>query len=260
MIYSQEEHKKLVVGDPRFSEIGGLPSDYHPYPNLQKKQLYIRPFTIQELKLLSKSIKTNNVKHVARAIDLCIDFDVNELTIGDFYYILMWERLNSFPKSPVTVQWKCEAEVWKLKEGTNWLDFGIVPDSSEVHLYEKDNCNTENVEALHKVNMQVYELPDEVQMPEGFDYPRVRDLENIKKSLEDPELALLTKGLQWIKGTWEEKIAALDSEEGMEIFDTGSALADTIIHGVAEHATLTCRACKRKVLYPIELNAASFFR
>jgi hypothetical protein len=265
MKYNEREWKELVLSDSRFSEIGGLPSDYHPYPELkQSRKFYIRPFTMAELRLVSKSIATKDIRHIIRAVDLVIDYDVNDLSIGDFYFLLLWLRLHSYPKSPMMVQWPCTNKIYKSIESegqsVRYLESGKEPSEDEKGFFELVECNTQNAEAIHNANTVVHDLPDEVELPEGFDFPRVRDLTDITKALKDPELTMLVKGLQWIAGTWEEKIKKLDGPNGIDLYDTGSALADTFIHGIGEHAVLTCRSCRNKVKYQVELNAASFFR
>jgi hypothetical protein len=263
MKYNEKEWKELVLADSRFSEIGGLPSDYHPYPELkQSKKFYIRPFTMAELRLVSKSIATKDIRHIIRAVDLVIDQDVQQLSIGDFYFVLMWLRLHSYPKSPMMVQWNCTNKIYRSleKSPTRYLESGQEPKEDEKALFEFVDCDTQNAEAIHNANTIVHDLPDSVVLPEGFDFPRVRDLIDITKALKDPELTMIVKGLQWISGTWDEKIKKLDGPNGIDLYDTGSALADTYIHGVGEHAVLTCRSCRNKVKYQVELNAASFFR
>jgi hypothetical protein len=260
MKYNEKEWKELVLADSRFVDIGGLPSDFIAYPELERRSLYVRPFQLTELKLLSKNIVQQDVKHIIRAVDLVIDMDANRLTVGDFYYILMWLRLHSFPKSPISVRWTCDQPVWRTLDGQNFLAWDKTPDSAEGKKWEQLPCDVQNNEAIHNANLKVLELPDGTELPEGFDFPRVGDLAALGEASKDPEMAMLVKGIQWIKGSWTEKVKLAEGPNGMDLYDTGTALAETIIHGVAEEAVLTCRSCGVKTPYKIRLNAASFFR
>jgi hypothetical protein len=260
MQYTDRNWQELVLSSNKYSDIGGLPSDFIAYPELTRKKLYIRPFTIAELKLISKSIVTKDVKHVIRAVDLVIDMPADRLTIGDFYYILMWLRLNSYPKSPLAVQWECNELVYRTRDSTKFLKFSETPSKEELADWVKTPCKTSNNEAIHNANTKVYELPDNTKLPEGYDFPRVCDLQNISLAKNDPELSFLVNGLQWIKGDWDYKLAQLNGVDGVDFYDTGSALNETIIHGVGEKAVLTCKGCGAKADYQVQLNAASFFR
>lgn len=263
MLYSQADHVDKVKNNTSFVDIGNLPSDFIPYT---AKSLFIRPFRVAELKLISKSIVLKNVKHLVRAVDAVIDMDVNELTVGDFYYILMWLRIHSYPKSPIMVQWKCDESIFfrpKKEEGEldKYLRYGQFPPKDNAEEYVKTPCDTANNEAIHFTNVDIHNLPEGLVLPQGFDFPRVKHLQEVQESLKDPELQLIAPAAQWVAGdTWEDKINRLNEDPTLDLFDTASAMQETIVHGVSERATLTCRGCGKKTPYRLKIDALSFFR
>src|SRR5438067_6959958 len=108
MKYNEQE-LRTVLADGRYSDVGNLPSNFYPYPDETK--MYARPFTIKELKLVSKAAILKDMTHLIRAVDLCITLDAGNLSVGDFFYILMWLRIHSMPKTPYVVEWHCKESV-----------------------------------------------------------------------------------------------------------------------------------------------------
>ncbi len=263
MEYLKSDHNRVIKSDPRFTDIGNLPSEFIPY---SQKQIFIRPFTISELKLLSKSIVLKDIKHLIKAVDNVIDIDVNDLTVGDFYYILMWLRLHSFPKSPIMVQWRCDESIYRSlafepnSTQKTYLPAGVAPDEEQMSEFEIVSCNTGNNEAIHMTDITVQSLDEDFVMPEGYDFPRVKYLDDVQKEMINPEMELIAPAAQWISGTWIEKMAKLENDPGLSLFDMATALQETVIHGVSENAILTCRGCKKKSLYLLQINATTFFR
>lgn len=262
MQYTESELKDKVLTDSRFQDIGNLPSNFFPYPNFKK--LYIRPFNFGELKFVSKAAALKEVSHLIRAIDLVISENVNELSIGDFYYILMWLRIHSFPKTPLVVEWHCPEQVLTNKETCV-----IVPNDasfvepSDPENYEMRYCATHNTELIHMTSVEIYSL-DETNfqaLPEGFDFPRVKHLEDIQTAVKDPELQFIAGAAQWIEGdTFADKIKKLEDQPDLSMYNMAFALNEKIQHGVGESTTLTCRHCRGKQPFVIAIDALTFFR
>ena len=256
---------RAVMNDSRYQDIGNLPSNFFPY---DYKQLYIRPFTVNELKLVSKAAVMKELSHLIRAIDLVITEDASNLTIGDFYYILMWLRIHSMPKTPYVVEWHChESVLTNVNDGTIILnDHNFkVPENEED--YEVKDCSTHNSEVIHMTDVEIITLEDDFAgLPQDgaleFDYPRARHLQEIQEALLDPELNLLVGPAQWIKegDTIEDKINILATQSDLQVFDDAAALNESVVYGISETATLTCRACSKKTAHTLMLDALSFFR
>lgn len=256
-----------VLKDPRYSDIGALPSQNRGYP---WKTLYIRPFGLAEFKLVSKAAMLKDMSHMIRAVDLVITQDAAELTIGDFYYVMMWLRIHSLPKTPLVVTWECTAQVLRHKE-TGQIIYNDenfqTPD--DLTLYETVDCDRMNTESLHMVNLEIISLddvpedgtPDPFALPAGFDFPRAKHIQSIREALNDPETTLMVPAAQWVAGnTLVDKFKRLEQADGMELFATGQALVDRMDHGLRETTTLCCANCRVKVPFEVDVNPMSFFR
>lgn len=252
--------------DPRFIDIGELPSRYKPY---DYKDLFIRPFTTKELRLLSKAISLNDLNYMVRAVDLVIDKDAKMLTVGDFYYILMWLRLESFPKTPLIVEWTCPTHVHSHLETKDRLRFGDTPEAHE-HLvadYELVTCGSTNSELIYNSSLEIIHFDEDFVLPDSrLDYPRAGQLQELTEALANPELKLLAGAAQWIRlppgvpNTLEERFKLLDESEDLDFFDALSVANECIVHGLSEFTTLKCRSCRGPQAYRLTIEPLSFFR
>ena len=255
-----------TINDPRYSDIGDLPSQLVPYkgradkPDLTK--LYIRPFEFAELKLLSASIQTQNKRHLVRAVDLVITHDVNDLTIGDFQYVMTWLLLNSFPKRPRTVEWTCSRQVFRNKQTRDLLTYDMEKWPSESVIfadYEPENCNTLNNTLVQLSSFDTKCLDENVPLPEGFDFPRVAILQDTDEALQQPDMAFLVPAAQWMPGdTWEEKVKHLEANfhKMPEALDINKKFE----HGIVEQLEIMCRKCRTKHIHAEPADALSFFQ
>ncbi len=248
--------------------MGNLPSNFFPYPELTDKRIFARAFTVSELRLISKADSLKDVSYLVRAVDLCITLDAGNLTIGDFYYMLMWLRLHSMPKTPYIMEWHCQEVVVVNKETKaiipNDDNFAMPTDEDN---YQIDPCATHNTEIIHMSNVEIVSLEDDFPgLPqEGaieFDWPRARLLQDIQTSLREPELVQLVPAAQWVKdgNTIEEKIAIFETQNDLTAFDQALQINESIKHGVAEHTVLSCRRCMHKTPHQIHLDPLTFFR
>ncbi len=245
--------------DARFSDIGPLPSNFIPYMSKTEQDttqidfcnLLIRPFSIHEIKLISKAIQQKDYSNLIRAVDMCIDQDVNCLTTGDFYYLLFWLRVNSYPKSPIVVPWTCTQQV--DENGSISLDYGV-----------SKTCGMENTQNIQSTSITVIELDEEKakNLDPDLDYPRVATLNEMATLAKVPELANLVYSARWIKKgrTIKEKIAYLETLPDLTLFDTAMDTNETLPHGVSEYVNLTCAKCKANYRHELKLDPFTFFR
>lgn len=267
MNYDEKGLGKLLT-NPNFSDIGNLPSNFFPYTF---KELYIRPLTVQELRLISKAASLDEMQHVVRAVDLCISQDANGLTIGDFYYVLMWLKIHSTPKTPYMVDWHCGEQVYwkKATEDTersmlfNDKDF-VRPTDDEMKGYEVLPCGCHNSELVHVTDLDIIQLPEEdwKGLPDGYDFPRARIIQDVRVALKDPELRFIVGPAQWIAmgSTLDEKVKFLEAQSDLDMFDTATGLNEILTHGIRETTVLHCRNCRASHPYDIQLEPYNFFR
>lgn len=257
------EQYQSVILDSRFSDIGPLPSQSIPYKG-RMDTLFIRPFELPELRLLSKAAMISELGPLIRAVDLAISHDVYDLTIGDFYYVLLWLRMHSMPDTPYVLEWFCEQPFFTHKETKAPLFYTEENWPSADELRENYNavlCETDNTSIVHQTNLEILCLEEDFQLEEGFDYPRVSILEALNAALLDNELSFLAPAIQWLPGTtWDEKMAAAEGPHGTNLIAKALKINKDVVHGISEDVTFMCRKCRVSHTQTLKLNALSFFR
>lgn len=179
--------------------------------------LNVRKFELRDLSKMQKVVKTASNKLFKEVIQGCIDKDVNLLTPGDFKYICYWLRLNSYPKSPMPIEWRSK-------------------------------YGNKNITSIYKDDIQVL-APDitREQLAEwrdkGFEVPVLKFADIFDEMSEDDEEDFLRSNAQYFKGnTWEEKIATCEAyieKNGLESLKEVNVFDELIYHGVEEEITVT---------------------
>lgn len=243
-----------------YHDLGVLPSNGIPYGDRELK-VFIRPFKLAELRLLSRAVDLDEVSHLLRAVDNCVTLEVNEVAIGDFFYILLWLRMYSMPKSPYVVEWRCSQPYFTHKETKKPLfytdkDWPTVEELKAT--YNAEECGTENTSIVHDTNVQILSLPEDFILPQGFDFPRMACYEDRARALKDPEWSQLAPAIQWLPGLlWSEKLAY--AENNPEAIGEALDLNRRISFGISEDTTFNCRRCRVEHTTKLQLNALSFF-
>jgi hypothetical protein len=237
-----------------------LPSQGIPYDSDFK--LYIRPFRVPEYRLLSRAVELGDVSHLIRAVDNVISVDANNLTIGDFFYVLLWLRINSMPKSPYVVQWMCEQPFFTRKSDGKQLLYTDAdwPTIEELRTdYNNAPCHTDNTSIIHNNTTEIVSLEEDTKLPEGFDFPRMAHFIDRAAALKDPDFVLLAPAIQWVAGkTWADKVAAVEADPGL--IGEGLDINRSVVHGISETVKFNCNHCRVEHTQKLELNAISFFR
>lgn len=255
------EQLDAVKQDSNYHDLGTLPSQGLPYPS-DERSLYIKPFKLAELKLLSRAVELNEMQHLLRAVDNVITAPVANLTIGDFFYVLLWLRLYSMPKSPYIVEWKCQHPYFVHKETRLPLLYNM-PEWPSMDVlekeYENSPCDTENTGVVHQSDVKILSLDETFQLGAEFDFPRMHCYEGRAKALKDPDLSMLAPAIQWMRGlTWEEKMEYADANP--HLIGEALDLNRRITHGISETITFSCRKCRMEHTNTMALNALSFFQ
>jgi len=193
-----------------------FPSKLIPYTDVA--EIMIRPLTLRTLSLVHASQSQKSFPMLLDALQGCIDCDIRLLTVPDFYFFLYWLRINSYPKSPLTLEWTSK--------------------------YGNKN--------LAKVSMASFDITDlkmskgefEAWAGRGFCFPTIRDTE----VLQDDELPETQKWLaqfaQYVRvdGPVEsdymtKKIEALE-RMGVDALAVVKEFADKLEHGIVEQITV----------------------
>lgn len=261
-----------IYADPRFKFIGDLPSGSFVY---DWRELYIRPFDVIELPLLSLGAhaRYNGVTHLLRAVDIVINQNVRELTDGDFEFILGWLRKFSFPATPLVVSYHCDNPIFTLPSGAVYFDEeNPKPDykkQRELKL-KATKCDTRNNEIVHNVRMQIDALDDDWTNDDPeLDLPRMATYSDYYEHIQsNPEYRLIGMVARHLKAgnTYREKLALIEQDgspqeriRALDLYERAYAFMERSKHGIYETMTLRCRSCENKVPYTAYPNYRTFF-
>lgn len=93
-----------------------LPSQCLPYA---WKDIQVRRFNVEEIRAIIRARNSGNLRHLIRAVDATLTRPVTDLTMGDFWFLMYWHRLNSYKKAPFIIQWSCNNP-----EHLDWVEHG----------------------------------------------------------------------------------------------------------------------------------------
>ena len=203
----------IPLDDTRYQSVN-LPSNFifYDFDNIR-----VRKFELRDLSAMQKVVKTASNKLFKETIQRCVDRDINLLTPGDFKYLCYWLRLNSYPRSPMTIEWTSK-------------------------------YGNKNVTQVYKENITVL-APDitKEQLKQwrdrGFEVPVLKFADIFDEKDENSEDEFLYSNAQFFKGnTWEEKIKTCEdfvNQNGLEALKEVNTFDELIYHGVEEELTVT---------------------
>lgn len=241
--------KDKTVVDSRFIELTELPSNFIPY---DFKSIYVRPFAVSELKLIARSIEQKSIDYITQAIDNCLDVDVYQLTIPDYFYLYYWFRIESYPSTPYYSHWVCD------------------------ELLDGKPCSHNNVTPLTKNQLSVSYLEDDVltaaNLDPRLDFPRVSLLEDLsiaaldkndpkQLSLFQSDELFLVDAAKWVKAgtTIFDKIKILEEQPDLNLYELAKLANQQYQYGVYEYTLVQCGGCGAKRRFKVMLDAPKFF-
>ena len=243
-----------------------LTSQFKFYPF---KKLSARPFLLQQQKKISRAQVTKDIKLIVEAINSCIDQDANQLTIGDFWYMMFWFRLNSWKKVPFTLTYTCQNELHQkaVLEGTSKKE-SLEQKSAITHenVVTKDLKDPDELDEfvasldITKKGIKLH-IGTVADMVEGFELVTSLNEENKQKLPEEDEYLLkYASVLSREHGiTLQDRIDFLNSQELTP--DDAYELdlyVERIEHGVDEIVTVTCSECGASRSEKVHLDALTF--
>lgn len=252
-----------------------LPSRTVPYKVKEFNMTWFKP---KQLTLLSKAVHLSSVEPVIQAMSQVITgIEVEELTVGDFFYLLTLQRLNCFKDRPLNAEWQCQAAVFVRTDSNEtysphdidrlveaWREATPeqrkdMEDPDTIHL-EGDVCGTVNYIPITVEDFRTIKLKD-IELPEGVDYPRVKTLPSFLKMQKDPEYALIAEACQYVKDgdSLEEKLQSLLESEDMDFFGKLNDATLQFVHGISREVSKKCEGCGHTHPIMYTVDASSFF-
>lgn len=250
--------------DARYVDIGDLPTGFAPY---EFERIYLREFSVAELKLLFVGMhsRVRPIEHIIRAVQLCCSVPVEELTDGDFEFVLAWLRLHSYPKAPLQVSWKCtETNVVEKVDRLFYKGPRLTDREMALKGLEVEVCNTKNVTIVRNYGTNILTLDsDMLHIPyPDIDFPRTRTLPEFFETLEEkPELRHMLECARWVKkgNTLKAKLIYLQSRTDNDLYERILECRSTFRHGIEERMVLKCRVCEYEWTHYSTPKILSFF-
>jgi len=234
-----------------------LPSNFHFY---DFKTLSIRPLKAKEILKIYKASRTNSFLMLVQAIAPCIDKDIMKLTIGDFWSVMYWLKLNSFTKSPIQVTWECrdEKHIEQVNAGT------LEPKSLNNHdiinktLIEEVQLDTDKLDAallslgvISRFKLNPSTIGDTCEAVDLMDAKVIEENDDFFTKYAahlHPD-----HGIK-LKDRYDKALDELTPDDMIDI----DVYADLIKHGINEQVKVKCKECGALREVAISLNALDF--
>ena len=252
-----------------------LPSNYVPY-DFQPDSLTMRPMKGAELADMSKAFISDDISFAIKAIGAVINVDVNQITIPDFYALMLHARYISMPKSTPMGIWKCQGSMYEDQKSK--VQYSMLQLQGMMKAYELDKehnqnpndimvetvaCGIEHSVGIVESDFEFIELPADIEpLDPKFDYPRVRMLPQLTQALADPEICLTALAAQWLKDgdTLDEKLALMNAAPDLSLYDELSTLHAVRTYGVKQSVSKVCYTCGTEQPLVMVISPSIFFR
>lgn len=253
-----------------------LPSKTIPYAI---KAIEMSPFKVAQVMQLSRAVALQSMKPTVEALDSVMDFDANDLTDGDFYYLLAWQRIHAYSHSPLKAAWECEGMVFQ-EEGNLERVFTQDQIKALVEEYdaasEEEKALLENPEELKVTSrlcrhfnsvdilmdhLRVVYLEDGVKLDPRLDFPRVRTLADSLARTDNPDQQNIVQAARWVRdgNTLDDKLAILQAEPNLELFEKALQANALVRHGISRTVTLKCEQCNEESAHAFDIRPETFF-
>lgn len=253
-----------------------LPSKTIPYG---VKSIEMTPFKVPQIMMLSRAVALQTMEPVVEAMDSVMDFDARELTDGDFYYLLAWQRIQAYSISPLLAEWKCEGMVYKENGGLERVfnqeqlnlmveEYDTAPDEEKKLLENPQElmvtsvlCDHENSVSIGMEHLETVYLDANEKLDPRLDYPRVRTLSESKDQSDNPDQQLIAQASRWVREgtTIKDKIAILESEPDLTLFEKALKAQSNVRHGIFRAVTLNCEKCNALSEHSFDIRPETFF-
>jgi hypothetical protein len=225
-----------------WTTIEDIGSNFIPYPF---KEFKMRGFKTVELFLIAESRKTNSMSKLVEAIGNTLDIDVNVLTKPDFFTLLYWQRIISYPKTPSYIDWVCNNRYMK--------DDKLV------------TCGFKNFKPVTKTDLKMTYLQKDIELDARIDFPRIKLLKSLEEKgfldlQKDDPMSKLYYLAEWIKDgeTIDDKLEIFLSQDDLDLYEELLKAASTYRYGVNESVITTCGGCGVVGYSNISFDATTF--
>jgi hypothetical protein len=249
-----------------------LPSRMYTYP---ATELDVQPFKPRQIALMSKAVMLESMAPTIEAMGQCIsNIDINRLTIGDFFYLLTWQRINAFSHNKPHVIWDCTNQlitdgdkVFTPAELTRYVEAYENASEEERKGMEDPNetmidvlpCGHVNHTELTIESFSVRHILEE-PLDARLDFPRCKDLVELTELRSDPDYGPIVDLAVWIKGddSLVNRIQSILDSEDMELMELAAAANRDRTFGIMRRITSKCERCGQSQEHEVIIDARSF--
>lgn len=253
-----------------------LPSRTLPY---NVKEFEMELFRPRQLALLSKSVMLDSLQPTLEAFDQVLQgISIDQLTVGDFFYLLTYQRFHCFKRRPVTAEWACPGVVFNSLSGPEvytphdidqlvaaWENATdeerlTLPDPNRIDI-EGDVCGHINSVPVAFSDFETIYLDEKEVLDPRLDYPRTTTLVEFVEMQRDPDVGMLADACQWIKhtGSLRERLNLLLESDDTELMELASEACRDVRHGIVRSLWKTCTKCSHQHSLTFTVDPKAFF-
>jgi hypothetical protein len=259
--------------DPAFVSIN-LPSGFKFYGGQQS--LSSRTLLASHQAKFSRAAKEQKLRYSVEAIGATLEegWSAFDLTPGDFYFLMYWQRVNSYSKNPMIITAYCDNEAHNEKV---YLGHEVPdPDNPEkTKLVKLDEQTLMNEVMVNNTSLDTKYLEQldtsdlDVAKKFRLDVERMRDIVEVTEYLSDKdgdipeeELFLLqyTSFLARVPGqeTLRERMDIVSQMTPDDLVGLDEYIKRVTDYGVSEYSIIKCKECGASMRVKISFDALTF--
>lgn len=260
--------KSYAETDPDFISID-LPSRLSFYGF---QSLSTRTLLASHQAKFSRSHKEGRYRYTVEAISACLEPNISafDLTPGDFYFLMYWQRVNSFSKTPMLVTAFCDNEA---HNHSVYIGDEVEKDG-ETTLVKKDKDTLHNEQVINITTLDTKYLDDFVmpklsvmeKFPLHVETMRwvvdsTEFLQDVDDITEEQLFLLQYAGfLSYGPGreTVLERLAIVGSMTPDDLLEMDTYIALVTDYGVSEYANMKCKECSASIKVRVPFDALTF--
>jgi len=252
-----------VTTNPSFAEKNSnyysiqLPSNFYFYPFKSFSARHVRG---SEQAKFNRAAKENKLRHLVEAISATLEPGISayDLTTLDFYYMLYWQRMNSYGKLPYVNETMCEAEKHVAE---------VIAEKKEAKTLEIKTLITSATLKETVFDPAVIQFPsDYEELPFKLDALRMRDvvvLSEMEESDNYEELEWLADRAGYIamrspEDTIEKRMDLVRELAPDQIQAIEHYIKSVTGYGVEESTKVQCKECGAERVTQVTIDALSF--
>lgn len=223
----------------------------------------IKRFGVPQIGLLHRSRVEGDFRHVIDALGSTLwQRDVRKLTFMDSWFLMYWQRINSYKRVPFTIDWTCNDD-----KHLHLIDTKQVPADSTERRTALEQSDLTIVNLQPRVN----DIADRIEEQYGLrvvPFTVEHYLQHAQFMEADPDAALdaglslryaNVLSIQHHGATLKARLAVIEALEDADVLEDLEEFLEACDHGVQEKFQVSCEVCGAKHTIERVLDATNFF-